>query len=74
MRISQLLKKFRVEQLDETALKIIGPSAFGLFKYEAGVHRLVRNSPFNANSLRQTSFALVEVIPLIETDATDDFC
>jgi peptide chain release factor 2 len=74
-------KGWSVKQLDETEssagyrsvlLEVNGTGAYGRLKHEAGVHRLVRISPFNAQGKRQTSFALVEVLPkLAATDKVE---
>jgi len=68
-------KKWRVFLIDESpgteagiksaTLEIVGPYAYGFLRAEAGVHRLVRISPFDAEKMRHTSFALVDVLPEI---------
>jgi peptide chain release factor 2 len=72
-------KDWSYEVLDESpgdeagfksiTLLVNAPFAFGYLRFEAGVHRLVRLSPFNADSLRQTSFVGVEVSPVFSDTA-----
>ncbi len=65
---AQLLEQSEGEQagIKSATLQVSGPNAYGWLKTEAGVHRLVRISPFDANARRQTSFASVWVYPVVD--------
>lgn len=73
---------FQVEELDRldgeeaglksVTLQITGPYAYGLLKGEAGIHRLIRISPFDASGRRHTAFASVDVYPDIDTNIEID--
>ena len=64
----QLLEESEGEQagIKSATLLVSGPNAYGWLKTEAGVHRLVRISPFDSNARRQTSFASVWVYPVVD--------
>ena len=65
---TEILELSKGEQggVKTAVVEVFGPYAYGLLKSEAGVHRLVRLSPFNPAHTRETSFALLELLPLLE--------
>ncbi|MDF1701383.1 MAG: PCRF domain-containing protein, partial [Planctomycetota bacterium] len=76
-RMEFTLKEIEVQGNPEAGIRsalveVRGPFAYGYLKNEAGVHRLVRISPFDAQSRRQTTFASVDVTPLVDDSAEID--
>ena len=67
---TEIIETSRGEQggLKSAVVEAKGPFAFGLLKSESGVHRLVRLSPFNPAHKRETSFALIELLPELQKD------
>jgi peptide chain release factor 2 len=66
----QILDRIAGEEagVKTVVMELSGHNIYGQLKSEHGTHRLVRLSPFNADHLRQTSFSLVEVLPVIKDD------
>ena len=67
--ITEMLKGSEVG-ISTVTIQVNQPLSFGILKKEQGVHRLVRISPYNAQGLRQTTFAGVEVLPLLAKEQT----
>jgi peptide chain release factor 2 len=66
-KVEEVSKTFGTEVgIDHVTLKVSGPFAYGYLSCERGTHRLARVSPFNAQGKRQTSFATVDVTPVLE--------
>ncbi len=70
--ITKIIDQTRGQEagVKSVSVEVNGLYAYGNLKSEAGVHRLVRISPFDAEKMRHTSFALVEVVPELDDDST----